>query len=96
MFVIGGRSEGEVLCSVEIYSSETNQFTYVTPVCQARFDLGCCILSNKVFVLGERKTYSNEAIDSVEVYGIENGVWSKGPNLPHTIAAFGCTSNSLF
>ena len=55
---------------------------------QARSIFGCSILNNSLIVIGG---YLNktEITDSVEVYDIENDVWSQGPSLPRPLTGFG-------
>ena len=88
-FVIGGENKDGVLSSVEIYSSETNQFSFVSPMVQARSMFGCSIFNNKLIVFGRRLNVDTEIIDSFEIYDIEKQVWLKGPTLPRPLTAFG-------
>ena len=93
-FVIGGINDMiKETCSVEVYSSATNQFTCVAEMNIARSYFGCSVLGNKIFVFGGYLN-ENQMSDSVEVYDIENDVWSKGPSLPLPLASFGCSSNN--
>ena len=92
-FVIGGVYDNKELSSVEVYSSETNQFSFISAMSVARSCFGCSIFNNNLIVFGG---YLNEsqATDSVEVYDIEKQVWSKGPNLPFPLTAFGYACNN--
>ena len=93
-FVIGGISDMiKETCSVEVYSSVTNQFTCVAEMNLARSYFGCSLIGNNIFVFGGFLN-RNQISDSVEVYDIENDVWSKGPSLPLPLASFGCSSNN--
>ena len=91
-FVVGGYYRN-ALSSVEVYSSETDQFSFVSSMSQARSFFGCNIFNNSLVVFGGCFKTS-EITDSVEVYDIEKNVWSKGPNLPLPLVAFGCASNN--
>ena len=87
-FVIGGSSiKYEEVNSVELYSSQTNQFTFVTQMNIGRSYFGCCIFKNKILVYGG--CFKTNCTDSVEVYDIENDVWSEGPKLPLPLGFFG-------
>ena len=52
-FVIGGINDMiKETCSVEVYSSVTNQFTCVAEMNIARSYFGCSVLGNNIFVFG--------------------------------------------
>ena len=94
IFVIGGTSDmNKETCSVEVYSSVTNQFTCVAEMNIARSYFGCSVHGNKILVFGGYLN-ENQISDSVEVYDIENDVWSKGPSLPLPLASFGYSSKN--
>ena len=92
LFVIGGFYQ-DSLSSVEVYSSETNQFSFVSPMSKARIYFGCSVFNNSLIVYGGRLN-KTEITESVEVYDIEKDVWSKGPSLPFPLAEFGYASNN--
>ena len=79
--------------SIEVYSSETNQFTFVSQMVQPRAYFGCSIFNNNLIVYGGRLN-KIEVTDSVEIYDIENQVWSQGPNLPLLLAECGCATTN--
>ena len=92
-FVIGGVDQGDFdenreLSSVEVYSSVTNQFSFVSPMSRARVNFGCSVFNNKLVVFGGSVSATG-ITDSVEVYDIENDVWSEGPSLPLPLTGFG-------
>ena len=87
-FVIGGRYNKRDLSSVEVYSSETNQFSFVSQMSQARSHFGCSTFNNNLIVFGGCMD-KTEVTDSVEIYDIENLVWSNGLSLPLPLANFG-------
>ena len=70
VFVIGGIYQFYQLSSVELYSSETNQFSFVSPMSQARAFFGCSIFNNSLIVFGGELD-ENEVTDSVEFYDFE-------------------------
>ena len=87
-FVIGGCNDNGLLSSVEVYSSETNQFSVISPMSQARAYFGCSLFNNNLIVFGGQ-IGTTEITDSVELYDIDNQVWSKGSNLPLPLTEFG-------
>ena len=93
-YVMGGVNNGyKVLSSVEVYSSETNQFSFVRPMNLRRADLRCCIVNSSVYVIGGFVHWENKKItDQVEIYDIEQDVWEKGPSLPLKLAGIGCSA----
>ena len=92
-FIIGGLYLNIDYNSVEVYSSETKQFSFVSPMSQARSFFGCSIFNKKLIVFGGDLN-ENENTDSVEVYDIENDVWSNGPTLPLPLVTFGYASTN--
>ena len=69
--------------------SETNKFTFGTQMYTERSYFGCCIFNKKLFVFGGNLKEKKTIIDLVEVYDIENDVWSKGPKFPLPLSLFG-------
>ena len=96
-YVIGGtNNDAEVVSSIEVYSSETNQFSFVKSMNFRRSNFGCCILSSKLYVIGGNlDSDCNKRTDEVEIYDIAKDVWEKGPSLPLKLAAIGCSSTEL-
>ena len=92
MFVIGGTNENETLSSVEVYSSETNQFSFVSPMLNRRELFGCCLIHSTIMVVGGIIDLENNITDKVEVYDIEKDewLWMSGSNLPLNLAGFSC------
>ena len=76
------------MSSVEVYSAETNQFSFVHQMSLARSFFGCRIIGNNIYVLGGYLK-RNHATDSVEVYDIKNDIWSSDLKLPLPLALFG-------
>ena len=92
-FVIGGKNINGMLSSLEVYSSETNQFSSVTSMKIGRINFGCCIINSKMYVTGGMVDTENYVgTDDVEIYHIENDVWENGPSLPLALTGFGCSN----
>ena len=92
-FVIGGKNDNGQLSSVEVYSSVTNQFSSVACMKIGRSYFGCCIVKSRLYAIGGFVDTKNEiGTDDVEIYDIENDVWTKGPSLPFTLTGFGCSN----
>ena len=54
-FVVGGHNQNKPLSSVEVYSSETNQFSFVSQMNPARAFFGSSIFNNSLIVFGGMK-----------------------------------------
>ena len=95
LFVIGGYNENEgTLSSVEVYSSVTNQFSFVSAMKIPRLFFGCCLVNSRIYVTGGMSDFEIESsIDEVEIYDINYDIWMSGPKLPLAITAHSCTSN---
>ena len=95
-FVVGGDSPYGTLSSVEVYSSKTNQFSFVTSMNLSRANFGCCILNSSLYVIGGVLDWNNNIItDEVEIYDIQKDVWEKGLILPSKLTSVGCSSNEI-
>ena len=91
-FVIGGANV-QILSSVEIYSSETNQLSFVSSMNLSRADFGCCLINSSVYVIGGIFAPADcKVTDKVEIYDIEKDEWKKGPSLPVKLAGVVCSS----
>ena len=91
LFVIGGGSERHVISSVEVYSSKTNQFSFVAEMNIPRYNFGCCIVNLSLYVIGgclDDETYTNK----VEIYDFKKNEWREGPSLPLKLFDFACTN----
>ena len=91
LFVIGGNSEEHTISSVEVYSSKTNQFSFVAEMNIPRYNFGCCIVNLSLYVIGgclDDETYTN----NVEIYDFKKNEWREGPSLPLKLFDFACTN----
>ena len=91
LFVIGGDSKEHVLSSVEVYSSKTNQFSFVAKMNIPRFNFGCCIVNSNLYVIGGCLSDDTQT-NKVEIYDFENNKWRKGPKFPLKLYGFACTT----
>ena len=92
LFVIGGDSEEHVISSVEVYSSKTNQFSFVAAMNIPRFNFGCCIVDSRLYVIGGSFNSDGSPTDTVEIYDFEKNKWKSGPSLPMKLHDFACTN----
>ena len=94
LFVIGGIHNQKALSSVEVYSSETNQFSFIAPMVQPRCCFGCSVFNNSLIVLGGRINLT-QLLDSVEVYDFEKQVWSKRLSLHVPLSDISCARDNV-
>ena len=91
IFVVGGEHYG-IFYSVEVYSSETNQFSFVTSMKIPRAFHRCCIVNSSLYVIGGYVDLKKRnTTNTVEIYDIEKDAWSEGPSLPFGLAGFACS-----
>ena len=57
LFVVGGDKKDSFLASVEVYSSETNQFSFVASMNIPRCYFGCCVVNSSLYVIGGSLDY---------------------------------------
>ena len=92
LYVVGGNDFRGILASVEVYSGETNQFSYVTSMRMPRTMSKCCIINSSLYVIGgSLHHFEEKPTKTVEIYEIEKGVWTEGPSLPFGLTNFGCS-----
>ena len=91
LLVIGGDSNFRIISSVEVYSSETNQFSFVAPMNIPRCYFGCCVVNSSLYVIGGILD-DDTLTDEVEIYDIEKDEWRRGPSLPLKLANFACSN----
>ena len=94
IFVVGGYDFSGLFASVEVYSGETNQFSYVTSMKIPRAFHKCCVVNSSVYVIGGSiGDLSYKPTKTVEIYEIEKDVWTEGPSLPFGLTGFACSKN---
>ena len=97
LFVIGGHNKNEgTLSSVEVYSSVTNQFSFVPAMKIPRSLFGCCLLDSKIYATGGMSCVGKSGsahTGEVEIYDIKSDSWMKGPKLPLEMIGHSCNSN---
>ena len=94
-FVIGGDNHNGTLSSVEVYTSKTNQFSFVSSMKIGRSYCGCCIVNSRLYVIGGFVDRENDiSTNDVQIYEIENDVWEYGPSLPLPLVRFGCSNGA--
>ena len=82
-YVFGGVGD-TVLTSVEMYSIETGQFTYVKPMPTPLRYITYCKVENSICLFGLDSVYSKVVL----VYDTETDEWTNGVKLPFDAEAF--------
>ena len=75
LYAIGGYSISKVEKSVEKYDPGNNQWTYVSSMKFARHDHAACVLQDKIYVIGGKKS-GNDIVKVIECYDPELDEWS--------------------
>ena len=91
LFVVGGGYEESIFSSVEVYSSETNQFSFVASMNIPRCNFGCCVVNSSLYAMGGSSLDYDAPTDEVEMYDVEENKWRRGPSLPLKLADFACS-----
>ena len=92
-FVVGGCDQTEIISSVEVYSADANEITFVKSTNQGRAFFGCCFFNASLNVIGGfLEVEDHKFTDGVEIYDIENDMWEKGPKLPMKLTGMGCST----
>ena len=81
LFVFGGIGEGgRRINTVEMFSTEANEFVIMAPMKIARGSFACCRVGNLVYLVGG--TTNNGKTKSVEIYNLDNDTWTDGVDFP--------------
>ena len=93
LFVVGGESKQHTIPSVEVYSSITSQFSFVSEMKIPRYNFGCCIVNSSFYVIGGSLNHESST-NEVEIYDPEKNEWKRGPSLPFNLFKFSCANSS--
>ncbi len=86
LYIISGRGAGTEQPRVDLFNLETYEFTRLPDIPTPRGGHTAEYVNGKIYVVGGEVGGDNPyALDSTEVYDIEEGVWAAGQNLPYTI-----------
>ncbi|XP_023321873.1 kelch-like protein 10 isoform X2 [Eurytemora carolleeae] len=74
--LIGGLSGTNVLSTTELYNIRTKQIQPLSSMPTPRYGCACTYHSSDIYVAGGLTTYSStQAVNTVEVYRVDTGVW---------------------
>ncbi|XP_077289488.1 kelch-like protein 23 [Arctopsyche grandis] len=99
IYITGGRTNenGKTISTnkVQMYSVETNSWTYRAQMIQGRYNHSSVAFKGKLYVAGG---YDSSILDSVEHYDPNANVWTAFIKLPQAAYAIslGCFQNKLF
>ncbi|XP_077290322.1 uncharacterized protein LOC143914104 [Arctopsyche grandis] len=102
IYVTGGRlyenGKNVSLNKVQIYSVETNSWTYGTQMNQARHAHSSVVFKGKLFIAGGFIEQANTCLDSIEYYDPIANLWTVFTKLPQPATGIGlcCFQNKLF
>ncbi|TVQ00367.1 MAG: hypothetical protein EA359_15945 [Balneolaceae bacterium] len=86
LFIISGRGAGTEQPRVDLFNMATYEFQILPDIPTPRGGHTAEYANGRVYVVGGEVGGDNPyALDSVEVYDIEQGQWLNGPNLPYTV-----------
>ena len=84
LYVFGGLHQYNECTTVEMYSAESGQFTYVKPMPTYMSVLSCCKRNNCIYLLGKEREISSKEYE-VHIYNTELDVWTTGETIPQEI-----------
>ena len=75
LYVFGGLRRYDRCATVEMYSTESGQFTYVKPMPVYMSEISCCKMSSCIYLLGEVSGSSSDELE-VHIYNTELDDWT--------------------
>ena len=91
IYILGGRTGVGAHNVVMKYDPSTADWINLAGMPTPRFNFGACVVGDEIFVAGGQiyshssHTINREALNSVEVYNIEQNQWRQGPELPEEV-----------
>ena len=88
IYILGGRTGVGAHNIVMKYDPRRSEWTSLAGMPTPRFNFGACVINDEIYVAGgqiyshSRHTIDREALNSLEIYSIENNQWRQGPELP--------------
>ncbi|XP_077289486.1 kelch-like protein 25 [Arctopsyche grandis] len=99
IYITGGRTSEFISSNkVQMYSVETNSWTYRAQMIQRRCDYSSVAFQGKLYVAGGIAFQTGTNLDSVEHYDPNANVWTAFIKLPQAASgiSLGCFQNKLF
>ncbi len=87
VFVLGGRTGVGAHNVVHRFDPQKLEWISLAGMPTPRFNFGTCLVDDEIYVVGGQiyghtsQTINREALDSVEIYNIQQNQWRQGPNL---------------
>ncbi|XP_061739447.1 kelch-like protein 26 isoform X1 [Nerophis ophidion] len=95
VYALGGRMDHVDRCfdvlAVEYYNPQSDQWTTVSPMRAGQSEAGCCLLDNKIYVVGGYNWHLNNVTSIVQVYNTETDEWERDLHFPESFAGIACT-----
>ncbi|KAJ7308390.1 hypothetical protein JRQ81_008931 [Phrynocephalus forsythii] len=96
IYALGGRMDHVDRCfdvlAVEYYAPETDQWTTVSSMRAGQSEAGCCLLGQKIYVVGGYNWHLNNVTSIVQVYNTETDVWERDLHFPESFAGIACVA----
>ncbi|MBN3302950.1 KLH26 protein, partial [Amia calva] len=94
IYALGGRMDQVDRCfdvlAVEYYAPDSDQWTTVSPMRAGQSEAGCCLLDNKIYILGGYNWHLNNVTSIVQVYNTETDEWERDLHFPESYAGIAC------
>lgn len=95
VYALGGRMDHVDRCfdvlAVEYYVPENDQWTTVSPMRAGQSEAGCCLLEQKIYIIGGYNWHLNNVTSLVQVYNTETDEWERDLHFPESFAGIACT-----
>ena len=88
LYLIGGYHDGQPISEAFRYSPRTGEWTKLAPLPTARGAPTAAAIGGQIYVVGGSTVYHTNAsanvsaTDTVEIYDVATGRWSRGPDMP--------------
>ncbi|XP_072295006.1 kelch-like protein 26 [Eucyclogobius newberryi] len=95
VYALGGRMDHVDRCfdvmAVEYYSPDHDQWTSLAPMRVGQSEAGCCLLDQKIYVIGGYNWHLNNVTSIVQVFNTDSEEWERDMHFPESFAGIACT-----
>nr|XP_060641087.1 kelch-like protein 26 [Anolis sagrei ordinatus] len=94
IYALGGRMDHVDRCfdvlAAEHYVPEADQWTMVSPMRAGQSEAGCCLLEDRIYVVGGYNWHLNNVTSIVQVYNTQTDEWERDLHIPESFAGIAC------
>ncbi|KAK7901577.1 hypothetical protein WMY93_018346 [Mugilogobius chulae] len=87
----GSRDRCFDVLAVEYYIPDNDQWTTLSPMRVGQSEAGCCLLDQKIYIIGGYNWHLNNVTSIVQVFNTDTEEWERDLHFPESFAGIACT-----